>query len=462
MIRVFRHYLSSAYIWLLIVEFCMFYSAMFFGSEVRFIWYPSWYTDQEIYFASTIFSVVLTISCVSMGLYRKNLEWDDYELLPRVCISFSAAIFVLVSIYYLLPEFQIARSVFGVALAFAFISVMLSRYIFYKYVTLDPILRRVLIIGSGEKANKLVALNEGYMVRGFAIVGFVPIEEARCSVDDQYIIKDERSINQIAQHYNIDEIVIALDDKRDIMPSHDLLDCKMSGIDIMDLMTFYEREQGLIYLENLFPSWLVFSDGFAQSGLRSIGKRLFDIFASLVLLLVTWPLMLLTTIAIALESGIKAPILYRQIRVGENNKNFNVIKFRSMITNAEQNGPQWAEEDDSRITKVGRFIRMYRIDELPQVFNVLSGQMSFVGPRPERPEFVTGFDKRIPYYRERHRVKPGITGWAQLCYPYGADEQDTIQKLQYDLYYVKNFSLFLDLNIILHTIEVVLWGRGAR
>jgi sugar transferase (PEP-CTERM system associated) len=450
----------------------MFYSAMYFGSEVRFMWDPSWYSQQEILYASIIFSVVLTVSCVGMGLYRKSLAWDDYVLLPRVCISFSVAIFILVSIYYLLPEFKMARGVFGVAIGFAFIGFLLSRYIFDKYVNLDHIMRKVLIIGSGDKANKLIALNEEYMVRGFTIVGFVPIEEVHseeahlgevhCSVDTRYLIKDERSINEIAQHYNIDEIVIALDDRRNIMPSNDLLDCKMSGIHIMDLMTFYEREQGLIYLENLFPSWLVFSDGFAQSGLRSIGKRIYDILASTFLLLVTWPVMLLTTIAIVMESGVKAPIFYRQLRVGENNKNFNVIKFRSMVPDAEQNGAQWAAEEDSRITKVGSFIRMCRIDELPQIFNVLKGQMSFVGPRPERPEFVKGFEKRIPYYRERHRVKPGITGWAQLCYPYAADEQDTIQKLQYDLYYVKNYSLFLDLNIMIHTIEVVLWGKGAR
>ena len=462
MIRIFRHYLSSAYLWLMIVEFCIYYSAMYFGSEIRFFWNPSWYTDQKIYLASIIFSIVLMISCAGMGLYRRSLAWDDYQLLPRVSISFSAAIVILVSIYYLFPEFQMARSVLGVVLIVAFIGIMLSRYLFYKYVNLDRILRRVLVIGCGEKANKLVALNEGYLARGFTIIGFIPIQEDQFSVDEKYIIKGQQSIYEIAQHHDIDEIVIALDDRRKIMPSDDLLDCKMSGIEIMDLMTFYEREQGLIYLENLFPSWLVFSDGFAQSGLRSVGKRVFDILASLFLLLLTWPVMLLTALAIILESGIKAPIFYKQVRVGEKNENFNVIKFRSMGVDAEKNGAQWAQKKDSRVTRVGNFIRKCRIDELPQIFNVLNGQMSFVGPRPERPEFVEGFERRIPYYRERHRVKPGITGWAQLCYPYGADEQDTIQKLQYDLYYVKNYSLFLDLNIMLHTIEVVLWGKGAR
>ncbi len=462
MIRIFRHYLSSAYLWLMIVEFCLFYSAMYFGSEIRFLWDPSWYTDEEIYLASIIFSTVLVLSSAGLGLYRRSLAWDDYELLPRVCISFSAAIFILVSIYYIFPEFQMARSVLGVALILAFIGIMLSRYLFYKYVNLERIQRRVLVIGCGKKASKLVALNDSYLVRGFTIAGFVPIQDEKCKVEEKLIINDGHKINEIADQLNIDEIVVALDDRRKAMPTDELLDCKMSGIQIMDLMSFYEREQGLIYLENLYPSWLVFSDGFAQSGLRTIGKRFFDIVASSFLLLVTWPVMLLTAIAIMLESGWKAPIFYKQVRVGENNKNFNVIKFRSMIPDAEKNGAQWAQKLDSRITRVGKFIRMCRIDELPQIFNVLGGQMSFVGPRPERPEFVEGFEKRIPYYRERHRVKPGITGWAQLCYPYGADEYDTIQKLQYDLYYVKNYSLFLDLNIMLHTIEVVLWGKGAR
>jgi sugar transferase (PEP-CTERM system associated) len=215
-------------------------------------------------------------------------------------------------------------------------------------------------------------------------------------------------------------------------------------------------------LETLTPSWLVFSDGFVSDGMRPLVKRLFDLFASILLLGVSWWVMLLTILAIYFEDGFGAPVLYRQTRVGFRDKAFKVIKFRSMRVNAEQNGAQWAREKDDRVTRVGKIIRKSRIDELPQLFNVLKGEMSFVGPRPERPEFVEGFQKRIPYYQERHRVKPGITGWAQLCYPYGASESDTWQKLQYDLYYVKNYSLFLDLAIMMSTVEVVLWGRGAR
>jgi sugar transferase (PEP-CTERM system associated) len=281
-------------------------------------------------------------------------------------------------------------------------------------------------------------------------------------VDQSQIIIYDKPIIAIAEQHKIDEIVIAIDDRRLQLPLDELLDCKMSGLTIMNIVEFYEREQGIISLENVNSSWLIFCDGFAQGDFRSLEKRFFDLFASLILLAVAWPVMLLTALAIVLESRSKGPILYRQVRVGENNQDFEVLKFRSMKTDAEQNGAQWAKKNDHRITRVGRIIRNCRVDELPQIFNVLRGDMSFVGPRPERPEFVQGFNERIPYYRERHRVKPGITGWAQLCYPYGADENDTIQKLQYDLYYVKNYSLFLDFSIMFNTVEVILWGKGAR
>ncbi len=382
--------------------------------------------------------------------------------MARTCVSFSIAIFLVTGIYYLLPEFLIARGVLLYAVFFAFIGMMITRFLFYRLANLEQLKRRILVIGSGKKASGLGSVNNQFIHKGFTIVGFMALPDEVPVVEPSQIIHSNKSIYEVYEQLSIDEIVIAVDDKRRSMPLDDLLDCKMSGATILDMMGFYEREQGLISLDNVYPSWLVFSDGFAQAGSRVLGKRAIDIIASFLLLAVSWPFMLLTSLAIIIESGMKAPILYRQVRVGENNKNFNVLKFRSMKTDAEKNGAQWAQENDDRITKVGGFIRKCRIDELPQIFNVLKGDMSFVGPRPERPEFVSGFEERIPYYRERHRVKPGITGWAQLCYPYGADEQDTIQKLQYDLYYVKNYSLFLDLSIMFNTIEVVLWGKGAR
>lgn len=462
MIRIFKHYISRAYLWLFIVEWLVFFMAMYWGSDVRFLNVTSWYTDELIVEASLVFSTILTMSCVGLGLYRRSLDWDDYNLVLRVFVSFAIAALMIISIYYLFPEFLIARSVFIYALAFAFLGMMLSRYFFYRFVSLNQLMRRVLIIGTGEKAQKLTTINNEYVHKGFVLVGFINIDGEQSEVESKKIIGHTKDLVRLVEEYDVEEIVIALDDKRNSLPLNELLICKTLGVNIIDLLVFYEREQGLILLDRHTLSWVVFSDGFQFSVIKSMTKRFFDMVASLSLFLLAWPFMLLTAIAIFIESGLKGPIFYRQIRVGENNKPFTVMKFRSMYTDAEKDGAQWAQENDVRVTKVGRFIRKVRLDELPQIFNVLNGDMSFVGPRPERPEFVEGFEERIPLYKERHHVKPGITGWAQLCYPYGADEKDTINKLQYDLYYVKNYTLFLDISIILGTVEVVLWGRGAR
>lgn len=462
MIRIFRHYISSTYLWLIIMEYCVFFSAMYFGSKVRFLATESWYTEHDITLASIVFAMALSLSCLVLGLYRRSLSWEDYSLIRRMCVSFFIAFLIITQIYYSLPEFLIARSVLGYALFFGFFGMVVSRFLFYKFVNIDRIKRRILVIGGGEKAHALTSLNDSFIHKGFKIIGFFILPGESLVIDEDRIVGANKSLLEISEELKIDEIVIALDDKRLKMPIDELLDCKMSGTKIMDIIVFYEQEKGIISLNDLYPSWLVYSDGFAQGGLKIIGKRSFDLLASLLLLTVAWPFMVITALAIILETGLKGSIIYRQKRVGENNKNFNVLKFRSMRIDAEKNGPQWAEQNDRRVTRVGGFIRKCRIDELPQIFNVLKGEMSFVGPRPERPEFVQGFEERIPYYRERHRVKPGITGWAQLCYPYGANEYDTIQKLQYDLYYVKNYSLFLDLSIMFNTVEIILWGKGAR
>ncbi|SJM92470.1 Undecaprenyl-phosphate galactosephosphotransferase [Crenothrix polyspora] len=462
MIRIFRHYISRAYLWLIIIESSIFFASMYYGSYARFLFTESWYTQEDMTIASSVFSLVLTMCCLGLGLYRRTLSWDDYNLLARTFVSFSTAIFAVVTIYYLIPDILIGRSVLIYAVTFAFLGMMISRHLFYRFARLDQLQRRVLVIGSAVKAHKLLSLNESFIHKGFKIVGCIQVADEQSVVDEDYLIKSHKSIAHAATHHKVDEIVIALDDNRKFMPLKELLDAKLSGFAIMDSMGFYEREQGLVSLDNITPSWLVFSDGFSQGGLRAFQKRIFDLISSTLLLLVSWPIILLTALAIYLESGFKEPIFYRQLRVGENSLPFYVLKFRSMKVDAEKNGVQWAQKKDNRVTKVGAFIRKCRIDELPQIYNVFKGEMSFVGPRPERPEFVESFEQKIPYYQERHRVKPGITGWAQLCYPYGASEYDTIQKLQYDLYYVKNYSMFLDFSIMLNTIEVVLWGKGAR
>jgi sugar transferase (PEP-CTERM system associated) len=254
-----------------------------------------------------------------------------------------------------------------------------------------------------------------------------------------------------------------MDDRRGNFPVRDLLDCKLRGFHVIELIEFLERETGKIAVDLVNPAWLIFSSGFRNSRSRRFSERTLDLVVSGLLALLTWPVMLAVMIAIKIEDGWRAPVLYRQTRIGFMGKPFEVLKFRSMCEDAEADGKAvWAQANDSRITRVGRTLRSSRLDELPQVFNVVGGQMSLVGPRPERPEFVTHLSDTIPYYAERHTVKPGVTGWAQLRYAYGSSDDDALEKLQYDLYYVKNHNILLDIMVLLQTVEVILWGKGAR
>jgi sugar transferase (PEP-CTERM system associated) len=265
------------------------------------------------------------------------------------------------------------------------------------------------------------------------------------------------------ERHDVDEIVVAMDDRRQEFPLRELLHCRINGIDVLELVSFLERETGAVRLDVLNPSWIIFSPGFRRSWARDLVGRMLDITASLMLLAIAWPVMLLAALAIKVEDGLSAPVLYHQDRVGNDGKVFRVRKFRSMNLDAEADGvARWATEEDGRVTRVGGWLRRSRFDELPQLWNVLRGDMRFVGPRPERPEFVASFSENLPYYNERHSVPPGLTGWAQLCYPYGSSEQDAVEKLKYDLYYIKNRSFLFDLAILIQTVEVIVFGKGAR
>ena len=277
------------------------------------------------------------------------------------------------------------------------------------------------------------------------------------------------ALNQVVGAYSIavidikkpDEIVVASDERRNNIPVDELFACKIRGIEITEILDFIERETGQIAVNLIYPSWVIYSNGFASvNHLRNTLDWIFNASMAFVLFALAWPIMLLTAILIKLDEGITAPIFYFQERVGLDGEPFNIIKFRSMSLDAEKFGAQMASEDDPRITKIGNVLRKYRIDELPQIYNVMRGDMGFVGPRPERPEFVQGLIKNIPYYNERHNVKPGLTGWAQLKYPYGATEADSLEKLKYDLYYIKHRSFMLDLLILVRTVEIVLFGKG--
>ena len=322
--------------------------------------------------------------------------------------------------------------------------------------------RRTLIFGSGEAA-RVVAETLRASDPAAEIIGFYPgPNESAPAVPAEQLLPLTRPLIDTAVEQRADEIVVALTERRaGSMPLRELLDCKLRGIGVYDINSHFEQRLGQIRIDYLYAGWLIFGDGFNQGFARTAVKRLFDIVCAFALIVLATPVMLLAALCIRLES--RGPVLYRQERTGKNGRPFQVVKFRSMRVDAEGDGrPRWAAADDDRITRVGRFIRRTRIDELPQVFNVLRGDMSFVGPRPERPEFVSQFGETVPYYDERHCAKPGITGWAQLCYPYGASEKDAIEKLQYDLYYVKNHTLLFDLMILLQTVEVVVFGKGGR
>lgn len=463
-LRVFKHYVRISFLLLGLIDFIIALCSVYAGSYLRssgFIGEP--FTQHSpLVVQALVFSTVLLISLMALGLYQARLREGLLAYLLRVSASYLLSTVALALLFYIFPALFLGRATLILSIVISLACISLVRMLVW---VADPDIfkKRILVLGAGHNAKALSELKRRSDQIGFTVLGFIHVRGENDEVDPEKIIILDRSLKDYAVHNGVDEIILAVDDRRKGLSIHDLLDCKMSGIDILDMVSFFERETGKIRLDQLTPSWFVFSDGFQQSGFRDYTKRIFDVGVSLILLLFAWPIMLLTVVAISIESRFREPVLYRQVRVGEDGRPFQVLKFRSMSIDAEGDGrARWAEKNDARITRVGGFIRKSRIDELPQIINVLKGDMSFVGPRPERPEFVAILSEKIPYFEERHRVKPGVTGWAQLCYPYGASENDAKEKLQYDLYYVKNHSLFLDFLIILQTAEVVLFGRGSR
>src|SRR5947208_221500 len=338
----------------------------------------------------------------------------------------------------------------------------LARLVFARAVDQEMFKRRVLVYGAGAAAAAVANLRRSTDRRGFLLAGFVCPQDEDPAVPAERLLDASGGRREVCERFNVREVVVAMEDRRRGCPLRELLQCRLAGVDVTELLSFLERETGRVRIDVLNPSWMIFGHGFRRDPLRLFSSRTMDLLASLAVLAVSLPLMLLTLIAIKIEDGWRAPALYSQCRVGRGGCTFRVLKFRSMRLDAELEGAQWAQRQDPRVTRVGAIIRKLRVDELPQVINVLRGHMSFVGPRPERPEFVAQLAEEIPYYVQRHCVKPGITGWAQLCYPYGSSEQDALEKLQYDLYYIKNNSLLFDLAILVQTAEVVLLGKGAR
>lgn len=463
-IRIFQHYWHLPLALLATVEALIFftapYAAVSLGLEAT--------VDQgqlvPLSVAALVFAAVMFICMTAMGLYNARQRSRLLGLVARVAASAAAATLVTAVIFYLFPVIGLDRATLLVAASMAFAGSALVRVIFDKVVDEEIFKRRVLVYGTGKRAQSIARLRRRSDRRGFVAVGYIAAEgDDPDGVPPGEILRSTASLLELCKRHRVDEIVVAMDDRRRRFPMDELLECRLDGLEIIELVSFLERETGKVRLDVLNPSWMIFSDGFRQGRVHSSLERCFDVLASLILLAVALPFMLLTALAIKLSEGPRASVFYRQVRVGQYGKPFRLLKFRSMREDAEHDGkPQWAQKNDNRVTPVGSFIRLTRIDELPQILNVLRGEMSFVGPRPERPEFVAELNETIPYYRERHSIKPGITGWAQLCYPYGSSQTDAVEKLQYDLFYVKNHTLLFYLAIILQTVEVIVWGKGAR
>ncbi len=410
------------------------------------------------------FAFVIVTSLAATGRYQRLMSDGLSGEVLSVGLSFVVGLVAMSMLFYVFPGLFIGRGAFGYALLFSFIMILAVRIFFFRYILdLDMLKRRVIVFGTGGHA-RMVA--ETLIVGGqvdCTIVGYWPVPGQVERIAQDAIIRDGAELYEFAEKNSIDEIVVALDGPFPNLYMNEIQECKIRGIRIMDLLEFCERERHIINTDVMDVSWWVFhSEGLYREPWREVVKKLFDISISLLLILLTWPLMAIAALAILIESNWQGPIFYFQERVGFGGRVFPVMKFRSMYTDAEKDGiARWAQKNDNRITRVGWFIRKSRIDELPQFFNVLKGEMSLVGPRPERPAFVEVLKKKIPYYSERLRVKPGITGWAQILYGYGASEEDAAEKLKYDLYYVKNHGLFLDLLVLIHTVEVVLFGQIA-
>jgi sugar transferase (PEP-CTERM system associated) len=463
-LRIFRHYLSVNALCLLACESTVMVLVLLAATGIA-LSTPASSTSVSTFFGLVLAPVAIYgILMYSLGLYDRPVIEDWRRALPRLVVLFGVCTpLIIVALNFAGPDqdHPDPGTVAGLWSGVAFCGVLAARLGFVAFAKSSFPPHRVLVIGVGERAAEIEYLNSKRQRTDCEIVGYTALVDQSPEIPESRMKSIKTSLLELACELGAKEIVVALDDRRGV-GLQPLLEARMNGIVVTNYLSFWEREARRVNLKGLDPSWLIYSDGFRVGTFtNALLKRVMDVLASLGLLILMLPTLLLACIAVRLETP--GPIFYRQERVGRNGALFTIYKFRTMCVDAEGSGvPQWAAALDSRITRVGWILRMTRFDELPQIWNVLRGDMSFVGPRPERPFFVKTLSEEIPFYSERHRVRPGITGWAQIKYPYGASIQDAKAKLSYDLYYIKNFSLLFDFLIILSTARAIFLNKGAR
>jgi sugar transferase (PEP-CTERM system associated) len=432
------------------------FSAEHYGASLAYL--ESWRTFSR-------FLLVLFVCEVSLyfhDLYDFRLMTTRNEILVRLLQSFGVACLALSVCYYVAPDLGFGRGIAALAAPLIIALTLGWRLVWARNARKTGASGRLLIMGTGPTGISLARDILSRPELKLKVIGFLDEkgENIGKSLVNPGIIGAAQDVQSIVQQEKADHVVISLMERRGTMPVRQLLHLKFAGVHVEDAHSFYERMAGRIILERLSPSWLILSDGFRKSAMLVWAKRVVDVIVSTIALILCLPLFAVVSAAIWLESG--SPIIFVQERTGLRGRSFRILKFRSMYNNAEEKGPQWAAESDGRITRVGRWIRKYRIDELPQFWNVLRGEMSIVGPRPERPEFVSMLEEEIPFYGLRHSVRPGITGWAQVKYQYGASVEETKTKLEHDLFYIKHLSIILDFVVLFETAKVMLSGRGAK
>jgi len=448
---------------LIVVDAVLSVAAVYTGYVMRFNTFST-LEEPSPFTVVPLLPVVLVVvfSSFLLELYDDKRYRNKSETAVRVFIGLMVSFVMLSAIYYLLPFIKLGRGILGISLCAFGLFQFLWHISYSAFMHSKGFARKVLVLGAGPMAQKIGSLiaetNHQHVLMGY--------HKCDCasevvSVPEHAIVGNGNGLMKAVEQVKAQKIVVSISEQRGTLPIRDMLSCKLNGVEIVDAPSFYEELNGKLLLENIRPSWFIFSDGFRITPAKRISKRIVDFILAIIGMLMSAPL--LPVIALAIKIGSKGPVFFKQVRVGEREKPFVLYKFRTMRQDAESTtGPVWAQKSDDRVTRVGRVLRKVRLDEIPQIFNVVKGEMSLIGPRPERPEFVQKLKQIIPYYSERHFVKPGITGWAQTKYPYGASVEDAIEKLRFDLFYIKKLSFFFDLLIILETIKVVLFGRGGR
>jgi len=455
---LFRRNLSGATLFQLGAD-----ASWLFIAVILALHYSGKLATPSVFLPAFVFAVLVVSLNGAFGLYRRDTKLAFGTRVVRTFLALLIGVPIAYYVARMLPEGAQFREALGEAVLFAFVGL-----IFFRDVVVSPLVQtllphRVLVLGTGPEARVVEASLTTADHPNIQFVGFYALEKAQNStVSPSRVIAHVGTLEDAVKRLRVNEIIVAVREQRGgVLPLQSLLECRLNGVQITDLARFFERVHGHVPIESLKASWLIYGNGFRQGWVRGLVKRTFDLVVATTLLILVLPVMAISALLIAVESGF--PVVYRQERVGHRGKPFTVLKFRSMQKNAEKDGrPAWAAQNDSRVTSFGKFLRRSRIDELPQLINVIKGEMSLVGPRPERPVFVKMLTEEIPFYGVRHSVKPGVTGWAQVRYSYGANVEQSMRKLEYDLYYVKNHTVFLDLLILLETVRVVLLGEGAR